>query len=528
MFSIVTSAFIIDIGSQLLSDPNEETAALLRVLVYKFDNTSFGGEVPSLPQWTGPPDAIVQAQAILYASLAISLVSAFLAMLGKQWLSRYKSIDKRGPAIERSHDRQRKLDGVIVWFFDYVMALLPLLLQAGLLLLGSALTRYLWEVNIIVASVILGITSTGVLFYLFIVIAGTISKSCPYQTPFAHLFRYIIRYGLPTLYSVYTTVPPFFFANFSRLFELSACLRFFPELWAEMRRPWYSIHNIGHILLAFLLLPVAVIIDVYALGQAALRSLNAFGRAVYRRIATAYPQIIATSLKSLDKDYKKIALDLRCISWILRTSMDEVVHIATFEYLALMPKLASVPPTLVVDCFNLFIDSVSVSNSKVVVVKGSKELATASANGFSRALHHLVTMDPTSGALTDIRRRYNEVFPSELNFKDLEFHSAMTKIHALAGRFGDPRDIEWPNRRISVQNHAQFAQGIARTAQEKYQQRAQDKKVPRWILRSALYFLSLGPLSPASVVADSLTIIAIDLDCDVPNVAISDERCVRV
>jgi hypothetical protein len=169
----VTSAFIIEVNSQLQPDSNEETAALLRVLIYKIDSTTFGGDVPPIPpQWTGPPHTIVQVQAVLYASLAASLFSAFLAMLGKQWLNRYMSTDMRGTAIERSQNRQQKLNGIVTWCFDYVMESLPLMLQGALFLLGCALSRYLWEINTTVASVILGVTSLGILFYLFIVIVG--------------------------------------------------------------------------------------------------------------------------------------------------------------------------------------------------------------------------------------------------------------------------------------------------------------------------------------------------------------------
>jgi len=93
LFSAVTSAFIIDVQSQLWPDPNDETAALLRVLIHKIDNTTFGDNPPTIPQWAGPPHPIIQVQAILYASLATSLLSAFLAMLGKQWLNQYASTD---------------------------------------------------------------------------------------------------------------------------------------------------------------------------------------------------------------------------------------------------------------------------------------------------------------------------------------------------------------------------------------------------------------------------------------------------
>ncbi|KAF9644475.1 hypothetical protein BDM02DRAFT_3079018, partial [Thelephora ganbajun] len=85
LFSAVASAFTVQIQSRLQPDPNEETAALLRVFIHKVDNTTFGGDVPALPQWTGPPRTIVHVQSVLYASLAASLLSAFLAILGKQW-----------------------------------------------------------------------------------------------------------------------------------------------------------------------------------------------------------------------------------------------------------------------------------------------------------------------------------------------------------------------------------------------------------------------------------------------------------
>ena len=191
LFSAVTSAFIIDVQPQLQQDPNEETAALLRVLLYKLDNSTFGGNIPAVPQWSGPPHAIIQVQAILYASLAASLLSAFLAVLGKQWLNRYASVDMRGTTIERSQNRQRKLNGIVTWYFDHVMESLPLMLQFALLLLGCALSRRIWEIDTTIASVVLGVTSFGFVCYTLIVAAGALSMSCPYQTPSAQILRYL-------------------------------------------------------------------------------------------------------------------------------------------------------------------------------------------------------------------------------------------------------------------------------------------------------------------------------------------------
>ena len=188
LFSAMASVFIIEINSDLKPDPNEETAALLRVLIYKIGNTAFTN-VPAIPQWTGPTRTTIQVQAILFASLCASLFPAFLAMLGKQWLNRYASADLRGSIIDRCRNRQYKLDGIASWYFENVIELLPEMLQAALLLFGCALSRYLWETNTTIASVVLDATSFGLFLFLFIVVAGAVFPSCPYQTPGARLLR---------------------------------------------------------------------------------------------------------------------------------------------------------------------------------------------------------------------------------------------------------------------------------------------------------------------------------------------------
>lgn len=191
LFLAVASVFIIDVNSQLQPDPSDETAALLRVLIYKIDNTTFCNNVPTIPQWTGLPHTAVEVQAILFVSLAASLLAVFPTMLGKQWLNRSASVDMRGSAVERSQNRQRKPDGIVSWYLDYMLESLPLILQAALLLLGCALSRYLWDINTTVASVVVGATLFGVLFFLFIVVAGVASASRSYQTPVAHTLRNI-------------------------------------------------------------------------------------------------------------------------------------------------------------------------------------------------------------------------------------------------------------------------------------------------------------------------------------------------
>ena len=118
----------------------------------------------------------------MYASLIISLLAAFVAMLGKQWLNRYLR-NSGGSTIERCGDRQRKCDGLEKWPLNFFVESLPVMLQVALLLLTCGLCRNMWSINSSVAYTLISLTSLGVAFYVVVVIVGMSSYACPFQTP---------------------------------------------------------------------------------------------------------------------------------------------------------------------------------------------------------------------------------------------------------------------------------------------------------------------------------------------------------
>ena len=509
----MTSAFIIQVQPQLQSDPNEETTALLRVIIYKIDSTTFGDNIPLIPQWSGPPHAIVQVQAILYASLAASLFSAFLAMLGKQWLNRYTSIDMRGSAIERSQNRQRKLDGIVTWYFDTVMESLPLMLQFALLLLGCALSRYLWEINTTVASVVIGVTSFGVASYTFFIIAGTASISCPYQTPGAHTLR---------------RVPPLALSALRSAFPHSYTVRKVGTWRSTVTNNFgYSVKCIALSSATILVSPIFLLgclaVDIYLLGRATVRTsvANAPGWFHWAR----------------GWDPQTATLDLRCISWMVQTSLDKTVRLSTLKLLATVTTMGNFDPALVSVCFDIFTGCVSIINGKVVVLQESEELAALSVLCCLRALSHPTTMGPASGVFEDMRRQYIKTFPIDTNFKDLPyshcfymvhniFHPSMdtTKGDSLTTRWHPHRPkIQWSDHELSGTEHVALLE-LGRFEH----QRKRPQKVPRWILRYAHHLLSQDPLPSTSVIADCLSIILTDLGRPIPNDTTLDERHVAV
>ena len=188
MFSAVVSAFVVAVQTQIQPDYTQLSYDILYAMAENKTLT-----VPAKPSsdspWNGPDPNLVHVQAILFSSLALSLLASFVAMLGKQWLNRYSKVDMRGSLIDRSRDRQRKMNGMENWGFKLVMESLPLMLQAALLLLGCALSKYLFTIDNLIAWVVVVFTASGFLFYVIIVIAAIISYDCPFQTPISLIVR---------------------------------------------------------------------------------------------------------------------------------------------------------------------------------------------------------------------------------------------------------------------------------------------------------------------------------------------------
>ena len=219
----------------------------------------------------------------------------------------------------------------------------------------------------------------------------------------------------------------------------------------------------------------------------------------------------------------RAGLELRSISWILHTSLDEAVRLSALKYLVSIPELPKFDPTVVADCFHVFVASINLSDDKVVIRKGLEHLATQSARCFFRTFHHLSITNPTSSVLEDLHRCYDRIFPPDADFTGLPFHHTMTVIHILIKKRLSPDAVEWDDDGLSTQERVPFAWYMAKAAEVAYEVMKR-RKVPRWILRFAFESLSLHPPSPPPVIANCLEIIAIDLDCDVSNIATIDER----
>jgi len=420
-------------------------------------------------------------------------------MLGKQCLNRYHHIDQ-GTEIERSQNRQRKLDGITVWYFDYMVESLPSMLQVALLLLGCALSRYLWEVNTVVASVVIGLTSIGMIFYLVIITAGTVTESCPYKTPWSLIIRHLVSWASSTGLAI------------TSAFRGSKTMRTIAEN-VQYYHPWWSRREITPFLKDMVLeLPHALAIDVYHLGKMMVWSSYAFAVGACHLRVTLFMDL-HRSPSILDW-----GVDLQSISWVLQVSLDKSSHLAALKHLASMMELTNFNPTLAKVCFNTFTDCTTVNNCKVVVIQGSEEVAAVSALCIFSTISHLLGTDPTSSVLEEVHQDYLKVFPVQVNFSDNQFYYTMNVLRCLYFQSWRRQGFHWNGYKPPFHEHAIAAQNFVKIAWFKYQETP--GKVPCFVLRFALHSLSLDPLPSTSVIANCLLIIAIDLGCNVSDMIV--------
>ena len=334
LFSAVSSAFVIDVHSGLQPDPNEQSAALLRAILLTLNKSAIPNEAPTVPPaQENPPSEIVTVTGLMYASLLISLLAAFTAMLGKQWLNRYLR-NTGGSMIERCGDRQRKCDGLKKWPFHLFIESLPVMLQVALLLLACGLCKHMAFINTTVAGVLITLTVLGVLFYLGMLIVGASSYECPFQTPLSTTLHSVWETTRPhmvailspiiaTGVSLYMLLPwSLALAALHSLWETIQCQILHVVLWLPPITLWYHSHS-----------PFLPVVQATPQQPTSwLASLQNLWENIQRRIFHVAPHLPQTqpptdsivlphslwlAPPALTALYSTNANDVRCTSWIL-------------------------------------------------------------------------------------------------------------------------------------------------------------------------------------------------------------------
>ena len=425
-----------------------------------------------LPQWNGPDPTIVRVEAVLYASLAASLLAAFVAMLGKQWLSRYTQVETRGSIIDRNRHRVRKMNGMVTWHFDLVMESLPLMLQAALLLLGYALSNYLFTIENVVAGVAVGFTAFGLLFYLLIASAATLSYNCPFQTPPSLIIHFLIRFDNEHKKYLRRT-RTWFMRTFSFLKK---------RLSQQSTRP-YSFGGFN---------PP----DVSMVG-------NAIELAV---TGTADQQV---PLFNKETDWDGYALDSNCITWMFEMFEISVDADVTLPIIGFIPEVvwhAGIRITPLERVYDILFECFDRSTGRPVLRPKLMSKAYLSA----KALLHLVIQRQCIGheadkaAITSIAERYPTAkFGWYKGDTDLE-----STLGIIDRVFGHYSRMSWETFSFSVPHHAWMGHILLYRAWDVLRK---GEPLPDDVKGFVLCSLRLRPPPPVPIVMDCLLIIGLAL-----------------
>ena len=180
------------------STPDLTLAAIVH-MTHQLSNGSALNTPFPIPQFTPPKDGVV-VNALFFASLALILSAAFLAILVKGWL---REFDRGMQSITvpelRAKERESRLLSLERWRVAELMALLHVLLQASLGLFCVGLIFFLRGINSICATVFLAIFAIMALLYVLTNFSALFDHFSPFSSPISRALRtwlQIIRWEL--------------------------------------------------------------------------------------------------------------------------------------------------------------------------------------------------------------------------------------------------------------------------------------------------------------------------------------------
>ncbi|KAF8149505.1 hypothetical protein B0H34DRAFT_757903 [Crassisporium funariophilum] len=191
LFSAVLTTFIIQSYQLMQPNPSDATNALLAQLVTlqiaASNDTRASVTLPSPNSLAPSAREIRWVNGLWFAALSCSLSTALVSMLAKQWIQFNPNIS--GTPRSRARQRQRRYMQLQSWRVFVVIAALPLLLHAALLLFFAGLIVLLWSGNIGITAATFAIVGLAYSFYFGSMWLSLVYPDCPYQHPISEQLR---------------------------------------------------------------------------------------------------------------------------------------------------------------------------------------------------------------------------------------------------------------------------------------------------------------------------------------------------
>lgn len=285
---------------------------------------------------------------------------------------------------------------MIAWRFKLIMECLPLIMQLSLLLLGYALARYVWDLSRTISAVIVAFTAFGLLFYLFIVFAATVWKTCPFQTPISLGFRHIL------------------------------------SLARQRQHPWLrDVRN-----------RLSCAVRFRKLNESYLTA--TFERSIDEELAPdpgTLPDTLApaSTVVNPGEDESTLSSDTNCISTMFQFASGSDAIVAVTGFIPEVNWPANVRRVPLLEVYHSLARSFDfLKDGRVLIRPGMREQAYGSA----KALLHLRIQRLCAGARDDVRIATPEL-GSLLGYRSKEDHELESTLRVLDAVFTGDKEIPW-------------------------------------------------------------------------------------
>ncbi|KAH8817850.1 hypothetical protein DL96DRAFT_1504458 [Flagelloscypha sp. PMI_526] len=192
LFSAIVATFVAQTSQSLKPDFAQlslivqvEQTALLRA----GGNASLMNAVPLSYISTDSPTyttADLWINGLFFTSLSLSVTTALLAVLIKQWCQAYTSVTS-GSARDKVLIRQFRFDGLVKWKLPEIVGSLPLLLHLAFAVFFAGLSFFVYDLHKTLSSVVIICAILAEFLYFGSIIFPAIWLECPYRIPL--LFR---------------------------------------------------------------------------------------------------------------------------------------------------------------------------------------------------------------------------------------------------------------------------------------------------------------------------------------------------
>ncbi|KAG6890216.1 hypothetical protein C0995_010227 [Termitomyces sp. Mi166 len=189
LFSAVVTTFVAQTSQALQPDNAQILVSLLLETNQLLRTAGNSTNIHAVPTAALGPGSLTYSltdlwvNGLFFTSLALSLSTALLTVLAKQWIQAYTSIIPGG-AKTRALIRHFRFQGLVKWKLGDIIGILPLILHSSVAVFFIGLALYISQLSSPICGVVVSITALTLLFYLGTSLIPAVFFDCPYRIPF--------------------------------------------------------------------------------------------------------------------------------------------------------------------------------------------------------------------------------------------------------------------------------------------------------------------------------------------------------